>query len=447
MDYLGKQNYKKQNMKDKKIVIIGGGFAGINLARKMGGKKGVQVTLVDKNNYNFFPPLLYQVATGMLDVSSISIPFRTLLKGNKNLHFRLGELEEIMPESNKVKLSTGELSYDFLVMATGTEANYFGMENIKKNSLPMKNIDDAVKIRNFLISQAEKYTYSTDEEEKRKIRNIVISGAGPSGVEVAGMIAEMRSRVLSEIYPEIKNEPLHLYLVDGAPTVLPPMSEKSQKYTKESLEEMGVTVKLNKLVSDFKDDKVYFKDGDVIETKTLIWTAGVTAIKFKGLDDEWYGRGSRLIVDQFNKVENTANIFAIGDAYIQMTDPDFPKGHPQLGSVAEQQGINLAKNLVAIANNSLEDLKPFIYNDKGTMAIIGKSRAVADLTFPKTTLTGWLAWFAWLFIHLFLLINYRNRLRTMINWTGAYFGSGQSQGLMVGETRQSKADEAETKKI
>ncbi|KIA88063.1 NAD(P)/FAD-dependent oxidoreductase [Kaistella jeonii] len=427
-------------MKDKNIVIIGGGLSGINLAKKMGGKKGVQVTLVDRNNYNFFPPLLYQVATGMLDIASISIPFRTLLRGSKNLHFRLGELEEIMPELNKVKLSTGELSYDFLVIATGTKSNYFGMENIEKNSLPMKNINDAVKLRNYLISQAEKYTYSTDEDEKRKIRNIVISGAGPSGVELAGMIAEMRTRVISKIYPEIKGNLLNLYLVDGAPTVLPPMSEKSQKYTKESLEKMGVTVKLNKLVSDFKDDKVYFKDGEIIETKTLIWTAGVTAEKIKGLSDDLYGRASRLIVDHYNKVENTDNIFAIGDASIDTTDPAFPNGHPQLGSTAEQQGFALAKNLVAFANNSPEDLKPFSYNDKGTMAIIGKSKAVADLTFPKITLTGWFAWFSWLFIHLFLLINYRNRLRTIINWTGAYFGAGQSQGLMVGETAQFTSD-------
>lgn len=432
---------KKTDMKDKKVVIIGGGFAGINLARKMGGKKGVQVTLVDRNNYNFFPPLLYQVATGMLDVSSISIPFRTLLRGGKNLNFRLGELEEIFPAENKVKLSTGELYYDYLVMATGTKSNYFGMENIEKNSLPMKTIDDAVKLRNYLILQAEKYTYSTDEEEKRKIRNIVISGAGPSGVEVSGMIAEMRSKVLDDIYPELIEEPLHIYLVDGAPTVLPPMSEKSQKYTKKSLKDMGVTVQLNKLVSDYKDDKVYFKDGEFIETKTLIWTAGVTASKFKGLSDDLFGRGGRLNVDAYNKVENTQNIFAIGDTCIQLTDPEFPKGHPQLGSVAQQQGKNLAKNLVAIANNEINDLKAFKYLDKGSMAIIGKSKAVADLTFPKATLTGFFAWFAWLFVHLFLLIDYRNRLRTMMNWTGAYFGSGQSQGLMVGENADSTEKE------
>lgn len=428
-------------MEDKKIVIIGGGFAGINLARKMGGKKGVQVTLVDRNNYNFFPPLLYQVATGMLDFSSISVPFRTLLRGEKNLRFRLGELEEIVPAENKVKLSTGDLYYDYLVLATGTEANYFGMENIENHSLPMKTIDHAVKLRNYLILQAEKYTYLKDESEKRKIQNIVISGAGPSGVEVAGMIAEMRSKVLEDIYPELEKEPLHIYLVDGAPVVLPPMREKSQKYTKKSLEEMGVIVLLNKMVADYKDDKVYFKGGDFIETKTLIWTAGVTASKFKGLPDEVYGHAGRLIVDAFNKVENTTNIYAIGDTCLLMTDPDWPKGHPQLGSVAQQQGKNLAKNLVDIANNNTKDLKPFDYLDKGSMAIIGKSKAVADLTFPKSTLTGWLAWFAWLFIHLFLLIDYRNRFRTMMNWTSNYFGSGQSQGLMVGENPESTQEE------
>lgn len=437
-------------MKDKDIIIIGGGFAGINLARHMGGKKGVQVTLVDKNNYNFFPPLLYQVATGMLDVSSISVPFRTLFAGKKNLHFRLGELQEVVPVENKVILSTGELTYDYLVIATGTKANYFGMENIQKNSLPMKTIDDAVKLRNFLIREAEKYTYTKDEDEKRKIHNIVISGAGPSGVEIAGMIAEMRNRVLADIYPELSNESLNLYLVDGAATVLPPMREKSQKYSKESLEEMGIIVKLNKMVSDYKDDKVYFKDGETIEAKTLIWTAGVTAIRFKGIPEELYERGNRLKVNEYNKVEDTDNIFAIGDACIQMSDPRFPKGHPQLGSVATQQGKNLAKNLVAIAKKrdgqkDREEPKPFHYNDKGTMAIIGKSKAVADLTTPKITLTGWIAWFSWLFVHLFLLISYRNRLRTMWNWTSAYFGHGQSQGLMVGENANSTLDEVKDK--
>ena len=419
-------------MKEKHIVIIGGGFAGVYMAKALGNKKGLKVTLVDRNNYNFFAPLLYQVSTGMLDISSISIPFRTLFSGKDNLYFRIGELEEIIIAENRIKLSTGDLHYDALVIATGTKSNYFGMENIEKNALPMKTVNDAIKLRNYLIMEGEKYTYCTDPDEKRKMRNIVISGAGPSGVEIAGMIAEMRKRKLRDIYPELVNEQLNIYLVDGAPTVLPPMSEKSQKYTLQTLQDMGIEVKLNKLVSDFKDDKVYFKDGEIIETKTLIWTAGVTGMKFKGIPDERYEKSNRLIVDAFNKLEYSDNVYAIGDACIQKTDPDWPDGHPQLGSVAQQQGKALAANFEAMVNNS--KLEPFKYKDKGAMAIIGDQKAVADMTFPKTTLTGWFAWFSWLFVHLFLLVSYRNRFRTFWNWFNAYLGKGQSQGIMIGKT-------------
>ncbi len=426
-------------MKEKHIVIIGGGFAGINLAKELGNEKNLKVTLVDRNNYNFFPPLLYQVATGMLDISSISIPFRTLFSGKDNLHFRIGELEEVFPEVNKVKLSTGMLEYDALVIATGTKSNYFGMDNIEKNSLPMKTVNDAIKLRNYLIMEGEKYTYCTDEVEKRKMRNIVISGAGPSGVEIAGMIAEMRKRKLRDIYPELVDEKLNIYLVDGAPTVLPPMSEKSQTYTLKALQNMGVNVKLNKLVSDYKDDKVYFKDGEFIETKTLIWTSGVTATTFIGIPKECYEKGNRLTVDAFNKVVNTENIYAIGDACIQKTDADWSKGHPQLGSVAQQQGKALAKNFIAMSKN--KKLEPFDYVDKGSMAIIGDQKAVADMIFPKMTLTGFFAWFAWLFIHLFLLVGYRNKFRTFWNWFNSYLGKGQSQGIMIGKTSQISSTE------
>lgn len=419
-------------MKDKHIIIIGGGFAGVYMAKALGNKKGLKVTVVDRNNYNFFPPLLYQVSTGMLDISSICIPFRTLFTGKDNLYFRIGELEEIVPEENKIKLSTGDLFYDNLIIATGTKTNYFGMENIEKRALPMKTVNDAIKLRNYLIMEGEKYTYTTDEDEKRKIRNIVISGAGPSGVEIAGMIAEMRKRKLRDIYPELVNEELNIYLVDGAPTVLPPMSEKSQKYTYKTLENMGVKVRLNKLVSDYKDDKVFFKDGDFIETKTLIWTAGVTGLRFKGIPDECYERGNRLAVDAFNKVVHTKNIYAIGDACIQKTDACFSGGHPQLGGVAQQQGKALAANFIAIINN--KEQKPFKYTDKGSMAIIGDKKAVADMSFPKTTFTGWFAWISWLFVHLYLLVSYRNRFRTFWNWFNAYLGKGQSQGIMIGKT-------------
>lgn len=425
-----------ENQKDKKIVIIGGGFAGIYLAKHLGNKKGLQVTLVDKNNYNFFPPLLYQLSTGMIDASSISIPFRTLFSRKKNIRFRIGELVKVVPEAKKLILSNGELSYDYLVMATGTKSNFFGMENIEKNALPMKTIDDAIKLRNFLIMQSEKFTFCTDETEKRKMRNIVISGAGPSGVEVAGMIAEMRNLKTEDTYPELKDEPLNIYLVDGAASVLPPMSEKSQKYSLKSLQKLGIKVELNKLVADYKDDKVIFKDGEIIETKTLIWTAGVTALKFEGIPDAYYERGNRLDVDAHNKVIGTESIYAIGDTCVQKTDPNWPDGHPQLGSVAQQQGKNLAANFVNMVNGKA--LKPFKYLDKGSMAIIGDKKAVADMAFPKMTLTGFMAWFAWLFVHLFLLVNYRNRFRTFWNWANNYLGKGQSQGLMLGHNEENE---------
>ncbi|RXJ49702.1 NAD(P)/FAD-dependent oxidoreductase [Gelidibacter gilvus] len=418
-------------MQEKHIVIIGGGFAGVNLAKQLGNKKGLKVTLVDRNNYNFFPPLLYQVSTGMLDISSISIPFRTLFIGNNNLFFRIGELEAIVPDQKKVVLSTGEVHYDTLVLATGTESNYFGMKNIEKNALPMKTVNDAIKLRNYLLMEGEKYTFCTDEAEKRKMRNIVISGAGPSGVEIAGMIAEMRKRKLKEIYPELESERLNIYLVDGAPTVLSSMSEKSQKYTLKILKKLGVIVKLDKMVSDYTDDKVFFKDGDTIETRTLIWTAGVTGMKVEGIPEGCYDKGNRLRVDAYNKVVNSDYIYAIGDTCIQKTDPNFPEGHPQLGSVAQQQGKALADNFVAILKNTQP--KPFTYKDKGAMAIIGDQKAVADMTFPKIILTGWLAWFSWLFVHLFLLVSYRNRFRTFWNWFNAYLGKGQSQGIMIGK--------------
>lgn len=418
-------------MQEKHIVIIGGGFAGVNLAKQLGNKKGLKVTLVDRNNYNFFPPLLYQVSTGMLDISSISIPFRTLFIGNNNLFFRIGELEAIVPDLKKVILSTGEVHYDTLVLATGTESNYFGMKNIEKNALPMKTVNDAIKLRNYLLMEGEKYTFCTDEAEKRKMRNIVISGAGPSGVEIAGMIAEMRKRKLKEIYPELESERLNIYLVDGAPTVLSAMSEKSQKYTLKILKKLGVIVKLDKMVSDYTDDKVFFKDGDTIETRTLIWTAGVTGMKVEGIPEDCYDKGNRLRVDAYNKVINSDHIYAIGDTCIQKTDPNFPEGHPQLGSVAQQQGKALADNFVAILKNT--QTKPFTYKDKGAMAIIGDQKAVADMTFPKIILTGWLAWFSWLFVHLFLLVSYRNRFRTFWNWFNAYLGKGQSQGIMIGK--------------
>jgi NADH dehydrogenase len=291
-------------------------------------------------------------------------------------------------------------------------------------------------MRNYLLQKTEEATYINDPDKKVKLRNIVISGAGPTGVEVAGMLAEMRNNMLENIYPELSSNELNIFLVDAAPTVLPPMREKSQKYTHVALKKMGVRVKLEKMVKDYKNDTVYFKDGDTIETETLIWTAGVTARVFEGIPEESYGRGNRLLVNEYNKVKGTENIYAIGDAALQKTDENFPEGHPQLANVAMQQGQHLAKNFIAMEQG--QDLTPFHYFDKGSMAIIGKSKATADLTVPSKTVTGWVAWAMWLFVHLFQLINYRNRIKTMWNWTTAYFTEDQSLGMIVRPSEKRK---------
>ena len=415
----------------KNIVIIGGGFAGVNLATKLGNTIGLNVTVIDKNNYNFFTPLLYQLSTGFLDVASICLPFRTIFKGKNNIHFRMGEVQKIVPEEHKVILTTETISYDYLVIAVGTKPNFFGMENIQKNALPMKSVEDSVKLRNMLISKAEHYIQSNDPDEKRKMRNIVISGAGPSGVELAGVLAEIKNSILGEIYPELDGKNMNIYLVDGVSSVLHEMSKTSQKYSQKSLEDMGIKVQLGKTVSDYKNDKVEFKDGSHIETKMLIWTSGVVGIKLEGITDDFYTKGDRLKVNEYNEIEGLNGIYAIGDACIMNSDSNFPKGHPQLASVAKQQGLALAKNFKAEMKG--EKLFPFKYNDKGTMAIIGRNKAVADLTTPEKTLTGFIAWLAWTSVHVFLLLSYRNQIRTMWNWANNYFSKAQSQGVLVGE--------------
>lgn len=420
----------------KEIIVVGGGFAGINLVRKLSKPEGIHVTLVDRNNYNFFPPLLYQVATGFLEVSNICYPFRKLLRGKKNTSFRMGELQEIIPGQNKVILSTGELAYDYLVIATGTESNYFGMENIRQAAHPMKTVDDAIEMRNYLLQKAEDATITTDTAEKKKLGTIVVAGGGPTGVEIAGMLAEMRKNIILKDYPELQGQKLNIYLVDGAKALLAPMSEKSQKYTLGSLTKMGVEVKLNKLVKDYVNDSVIFGDGETIQSKMLLWTAGVTSSVFKGLPEESYGRGRRLLVDEYNKVKGTQNIFAIGDTCFQTTDKNFPNGHPQLAQVAIQQGENLAKNFKSLVKG--KSMTPFSYHDKGSMAIIGRSKAVADIPKPKIHFNGYLAWLTWLFVHLFSLISYRNRVKTMYNWTIAYFTRDQSLRMIIRPQKERK---------
>ncbi|WP_281638393.1 NAD(P)/FAD-dependent oxidoreductase [Flavobacterium marginilacus] len=420
------------------IVIIGGGFAGINLAKELTNQKGIEVTLVDKNNYNFFPPLIYQVATAFLEPSSISYPFRKFFAGKKNLQFRLGELEKVIPAENKIILNNGELNYDYLVFATGAETSYFGMENVKKNAIPMKTLNDAIEMRNTLLKNLEKAAICKDIHKRRKLLTIVVAGGGPTGVEVSGMFAEMRKNILLKEYPELQTSASNIYLVDGGDALLSPMSEESQKDTLDAVTKLGVVVKLNTRVVDYKDDTVFFADGNTIQTKNLIWAAGVSAKEFEGIPAESYGRGKRMATDTFNKVNGTENIYAIGDTCIQLSDTDFPGGHPQVAQVAIQQGVNLAENFKLMLQNKA--LKPFKYNDKGSMAIIGKNKAVVDLPKPKMHFKGFFAWMIWLFVHLMSLITYRNRINTFYHWMIAYFSKDQSLRMIIRPEKRVKEE-------
>ncbi len=421
-----------------KIVIIGGGFAGINLAEELLNTKSIEVTLVDKNNYNFFAPLIYQVATAFLEPSSISYPFRKFFAGKKNLKFRLGELQKVIPQENKIILNNGELSYDYLVFATGAETSYFGMENVKKNAIPMKTLNDAIEMRNALLKNLEKATICKDIRKRRSLLTIVVAGGGPTGVEVSGMLAEMRKNIILKEYPELATVASHIYLVDGGDALLAPMSKASQRDTLEAITKLGVEVKLQAQVVDYLDDTVYFANGETIHTKNLIWAAGIIAKVFDGIPAESYGRGKRMITDEFNKVKSTENIFAIGDTCIQTTDIDFPGGHPQVAQVAIQQGLNLAHNFKLILDN--KPLKAFKYIDKGSMAIIGKMKAVVDLPNPKLHFKGWFAWIIWLFIHLISLITYRNRLQTLYNWMVAYLSKDQALRMIIRPDKKSKVE-------
>lgn len=412
-----------------RIVIVGGGFAGINLAQKLAGNNDFKVTLIDKNNYNFFPPLIYQVATAFLEPSSISYPFRKFFRGKDNLQFRLGDVQSVNMAENKVILHNGEVEYDHLVFATGAETNYFGMENVKQNAIPMKTLTDAIEMRNKLLQRMEKAAICKNSKERRKYLTIVVAGGGPTGVEVSGMFAEMKNGVLRKEYPELATTVSNIYLVDGGDALLAPMSKDSQKDTYDALTKMGVIVKLETRVTDYVDDVVHFHNGDTITTKNLIWAAGVTAKAFEGIPTESYGRGRRMNVDAHNKVVGTNNVYAIGDTCIQLTDKNFPEGHPQVAQVAIQQGLHLAKNFKNMRNGKA--LEPFAYKDKGSMAIIGKNKAVVDLPSPKLHFKGFIAWLLWLFVHVTSLITYRNRITTFWNWTVAYFAKDQPLRMII----------------
>lgn len=410
-----------------KIAVVGGGFAGLNFVKELSKDQHFRITLIDQNNYHFFPPLLYQVASAFIEPSNISYPFRRMFQKKENLRFHMGEFLRVLPEVNLIETTTGSIRYDYLVLATGTRTNYFGMENVERNSWPMKTINDALNLRNHILLSMEKAVRATTKEEKESSLNIVVAGGGPTGVEISGMLAELGQYIATREYPEIKNLQGHIHLVDASPSLLGPMSKKAQEEAQKVLSHLGVQIQLNVAVKDYRDGIVYLSNGKEIRSNVLIWTSGVTANEVPGLPEGTTGRGKRILVDAENRVNMTDNIFAIGDICLQTTDKNFPNGHPQLAQVAIQQGKLLAKNLRNAA--AAKKMKPFVYNDKGSMAIISKYKAVADL--PKFSITGFLAWLIWLFIHIIPLVGYRNKAKLAFNWFWSFITNNPTLRLII----------------
>lgn len=411
----------------KKIVVMGGGFAGLNLAKKLTNNKHYDVTVVDINNYHFFPPLLYQVSTAFIEASNISYPYRKLFQKRKNIRFYMGSLLKVNPELKTIELDTGELNYDYLVLGMGTETNFFGNQNIIDNALPMKTIDDALKIRNHILLCMERAVRAKSLSEKVRLANIVIAGGGPTGVEMSGMLAEMARNIGKKDYPESASNVGNIYLIDNGDTLLGPMSTKAQKEAYNVLNKLGVKIQLNTMVKDYVDGEVLLSSGKKITTATVIWATGVIGREVVGLPAETITRGRRILVDEINRVTGFEDIFSIGDQCFQTSDKNYPTGHPQLAQVALQQGNTLADNFNRIAENKAT--VPFTYSNKGSMAIISKYRAVVDL--PKVFFHGFFAWLVWLFIHILPLVGFGNKLKLAFNWTWSFFTNDPTLRLII----------------
>ncbi|UOR06537.1 NAD(P)/FAD-dependent oxidoreductase [Hymenobacter aerilatus] len=402
--------------KKPRVVIIGSGFGGVNLAKNLAGHE-FQVVMFSKLNYFGFWPLLYQVATARLEPETIAEPIRKLFdKDYPDFHFRPVRVTNVDPAAKTVTTLVGELSYDYLVIATGTRTNYFGNDQVKQFAFPLKQVSDAVSLRSQLLQAFEQANMTSDPAIREQLLNVVVVGAGPTGVEMAGSIAEMRAHVLPEDYPGLDFSQMHIYLVEGLDRVLPPMSPVSSAHTHEDLEELGVIVKTNTLVENYDGQVVRLKNGEEIRARTLIWAAGVTGATVEGMPKETLERG-RYVVNLFNQVQGYSDVFAIGDIAL-MRSEKWPNGHPGVAQPAIQQGVHLAKNLHRLRRN--EKLEPFSYFDKGSLAITGRNRAVADLPGDKH-LSGFMAWAAWLFVHIFYLIGFRSKLVVMANWVYRFF--------------------------
>ncbi len=409
-----------------RIVIIGGGFGGLSLAQKL-NKKEVQVVLIDKNNYHTFQPLLYQVSTGGLEPDSIAYPIRKVLKDYKDFHFRLAEVKKINPKEKSIVTTIGDLSYDYLVIATGSETNFFGNKEIEENAMTMKSIPQSLDLRSLIIENFEQALLTDEMHERDALMNFVIVGGGPTGVELAGALAEIKKGVLPKDYPDLDTRRAQINLVQSGDRILPGMSEKASEKAEEFLEKLGVEIWKNTRVTGYNGKLVTTKTELTFNSATVVWAAGVMGATIKGIDaKELLVRGNRIRVNEFNQIIDYPEIFAIGDVACIEND-ETPRGHPMMAQPAIQQGKNLAKNLINLLEG--KELQPFAYKDKGSMATIGRNKAVADTN--RFKFQGVFAWFVWMFVHLFFLIGFRNRAIVFVNWVYNYIRFDREARLII----------------
>ena len=415
-----------------RVVIIGGGFAGLKLAKNL-KKKDVQVVLIDRNNYHTFQPLLYQVSTAGLEPDSIVYPIRKVFKNHQNFYFRIAKAKSIDAGRNVLNTNLGEIEYDYLVIATGSKTNYFGLKDVEALSMSMKSVVEALNLRSLILQNFEEALTTNNNQEKERLMNYVIVGGGPTGIELAGALAELKKHVLPNDYPDLDIRKMHIHLVETDSRLINAMSIESSIKVLKFLKNLGVNVWLNTQVTGYNGNEVSTNIGKNIQAKTLVWAAGVKGDPIDGLNGLVVNKANRITVDEFNRVKGYDNIFALGDV-AAMTSEKYSQGHPMLASVAIQQGALLAKNIIRLVKG--KNMMPFKYRDKGMMATIGRNRAIAE--FSKIRLHGTAAWFAWMFIHLVLLVGYRNKLVAFVNWAWSYFNYDKGIRLIIRPYKRKK---------
>ena len=416
-----------------KIIVIGGGFAGLQFAKKLNGNRTKKLVMIDKANHHMFQPLFYQVACGRIEPSNISFPFRKIFQRSKNIQFRMTEVKQIIPSENKIITENHVFHYDKLVIATGCKTNFFGNQKMENLAFGMKNTHEAISIRNHVLLTFEKLIIEKSRSDDGNW-NIVIVGSGPTGVELAGAFAEMKREILPRDYPRMNFDDLEIILVSSTEKPLAVMSEESQEKSEKYLKDLGVRFISNDRVTDYDGDRVYLSSGNIIPSNNVIWAAGVTGNIIEGLTENSI-KNNRYIVDRYNKIVGFDDIYAIGDiAY--METPKYPNGHPQVANVAINQGKNLAKNFLKKSEN---EWQPYEYDDKGSMATIGKHRAVVDL--PKFKFQGIFAWYFWMFLHLMLILSVRNKLAIFFNWMWSYINRDSSLRLIIIPNKKNKTEQ------